>query len=328
MENTEHCSPFNELPHFTSDSKIKTSARKKALQSHISSVANDIVESVYTKIFLVIMTSLYENSERGEMEASGSDGLLMNPSCFRELKQAEKSSVPPKPVIPEVHPYTGIGSVSSLENTLLQFSPLRLGEHLVQKVLKKITDFALLNLEKNSSPKGQSDEILRPCNSKASPKGSPRASVKTNFKTKSKVTSLSKFGTKPHVGPSGAKAQSKTKLGPREKTLKGSWSKTSVGLPHLLSIGEAKNPSLKAKLPTAELKMYARDILHNILQTIVNEFEEVRQNRAVANVNTLLSDQIERASGIVSAVLQGLHSMKNNLANPIKGSHSDDLKLP
>ena len=26
LENTEHCSPFNELPHFTSDSKIKTSA--------------------------------------------------------------------------------------------------------------------------------------------------------------------------------------------------------------------------------------------------------------------------------------------------------------
>ncbi|OWJ99391.1 hypothetical protein Celaphus_00009528 [Cervus elaphus hippelaphus] len=328
-ENTERCSPFNELPHFTSDSKIKTSAQKKALQSHISSVANDIVESVYRKIFSVIMTSLYENSEtRGEMEASGSDGLLMNPSCFRELKQAEKSSDPPKPVIPQVYPYTGIGSVSSLENTSLQFSPLRLGEHLVQQVLKKITDFALLNLEESSSPKGQSDEILRPCSSKGSPKGSPRASVKTNFKTKSKVTSLAKFGTKPQLRPIGAKAQSKTKLGTREKTLKGSWSKTSVGLPHLLSIGEAKTPSLRAKLPTAELKMYARDIVHNILQTIVNEFEEVRQNRAVVNVNTLLSDQIERASGIVNAVLQGLHAMKNNLANPIKGSHSDDIKLP
>lgn len=74
--------------------------------------------------------------------------------------------------------------------------------------------------------------------------------------------------------------------------------------------------------------MYARDIVRNILQTIVNEFEEVRQNRAVVNVNTLLSDQIERASGIVNAVLQGLHAMKNNLANPIKGSHSDDIKLP
>ena len=165
--------------------------KKKALQSHIRSIANDIVESVYRKMFSVIMTSLYENSEtRGEMEASGSDGLLMNPSCFRELKQAEKSRVPPKPVIPQVYPYTGIGSVSSLENTSLQFSPLQLGEHLVQQVLKKITDFALLNLEESSSPKGQSDEILRPCSSKASPKGSPRASVKTNFKTKSKVTSL------------------------------------------------------------------------------------------------------------------------------------------
>lgn len=49
LENTEYCSPFSELPHFTSDSKIKTSACKKALQSHISSVANDIVVSVYTK---------------------------------------------------------------------------------------------------------------------------------------------------------------------------------------------------------------------------------------------------------------------------------------
>ena len=67
-ENTEHCSPFNEFPHFTSDSKIKTSARKKALQSHISSIANDIVASVYRKMFSVIMTSLYENSETtGEM---------------------------------------------------------------------------------------------------------------------------------------------------------------------------------------------------------------------------------------------------------------------
>lgn len=76
-------------------------------------------------MFSVILTSLYENSEtRGEMEASSSDGLLMNPSCFRELKQAEKGSVPPKPVIPQVYPYTGIGSVSSLKNTLLQFSPL------------------------------------------------------------------------------------------------------------------------------------------------------------------------------------------------------------
>ena len=74
--------------------------------------------------------------------------------------------------------------------------------------------------------------------------------------------------------------------------------------------------------------MYARDIGRNILQTIVNEFEEVRQNRAVAHVSTLLSDQIERASAIVNAVLQGLHAMKNNLANPIKGSHSDDIKLP
>lgn len=330
MEDTDHWPPFNELPHFTSDSKIKTSAHKKAFQSHINSVANDIVESVFRKMFSIIMTSLYENSEtRGELEASGNEELMMNPSCFRELKQAEKRSVPPEPVIPQVYPYTGIGSVTSLENIVLQFSPLRLGEQLVQKVLKKNTDFALLNLEESSSLKGQSDEIryLRPCSSKASPKGSPKASFKTNFKTKSKVTSLAKFGTKPQLGPGGAKAKSKTKLGLREKTLRGNQSKTSMGLPGLLSTGDAKNLSVRAKLPTVEVKVYSRDIVSNILETTVNEFQEVRQNRAMVNVNTLPSDQIEIASEIVDAVLQGLYATKNNLAHPIKGSYSDDLKL-
>ncbi|XP_057573554.1 fibrous sheath-interacting protein 2-like [Hippopotamus amphibius kiboko] len=310
MEDTDHWPPFNEFPHFMSDSKIKTSAQKKAFQSRISSVANDIVESVFRKVFSIIMTSLYENSEtRGELEASGSDELLMSPSRFRELKQAEKRSVPPEPVILQVYPYTGIGSVTSLENTSLQFSPLRLGKQLVQKVLKKITDFALLNLEETS------------------PKGSPKASFKTNFRTKSKVTSSAKFGTKPQLGPSGAKAKSKTKLGPGEKTLRGNQSKTSIGLPHMLSIRDAKNPSMRVKLPTTELKIYARDIVSNILETIVSEFQEVRQNRAMVNVNAVPSDQIEIASKIVNAVLQGLYATKNNLAHPIKGPYSDDLKL-
>ncbi|KAB1252624.1 Fibrous sheath-interacting protein 2 [Camelus dromedarius] len=328
MEDIDYWHLFNELPHFTSD-KIKT-ARKKAFQSHISSVANDIVESVFRKMFLIIMTSLYENSEtRGELEVSGSDELLMNPSSFRELKQEGKRSVPPETVIPQLYSYTGIRSVTSLKNTLLQFSPLQVGEELVQKVLRKITDFALLNLGESSSPKSQSDEIqyLRPCGSKASPKDSPKTSFKINFKTKSKVTSLAKFGTKPQLGPSGTKAKWKTKLGPREKTLRSRWSKTAIGLPHLLSIRDARNPLVRAKLPTVELKMYAKDIVSNILETIVNEFQEVRQNRAMVEVNALPSDQIVTASEIVNAVLQGLYATESNLANPIKGAYSDDLKL-
>ncbi|XP_072812453.1 fibrous sheath-interacting protein 2-like [Vicugna pacos] len=309
MEDIDYWHLFNELPHFTSD-KIKTSARKKAFQSHISSVANDIVESVFRKMFLIIMTSLYENSEtRGELEVSGSDELLMNPSSFSELKQEGKRSVPPETVIPQLYSYTGIRSVTSLKNTLLQFSPLQVGEELVQKVLRKITDFALLNLGETS------------------PKDSPKTSFKINFKTKSKVTSLAKFGTKPQLGPSGTKAKWKTKLGPREKTLRSRWSKTAIGLPHLLSIGDARNPLVRAKLPTVELKMYAKDILSNILETIVNEFEEVRQNRAMVEVNALPSDQIVTASEIVNAVLQGLYATESNLANPIKGAYSDDLKL-
>ena len=73
--------------------------------------------------------------------------------------------------------------------------------------------------------------------------------------------------------------------------------------------------------------MYSRDVVSNILETTVNEFQEVRQNRAMVNVNTLPSDQIEIASEIADAVLQGLYATKNNLAHPIKGSYSDDLKL-
>ncbi|XP_047570917.1 fibrous sheath-interacting protein 2-like isoform X5 [Lutra lutra] len=332
MEDIDHWLPFTECPHFTFDSKMKTSAaRKKTLQSHISSVANDIVESVSRKMFSIVMTCLYEKKEtREELEASGHDELLLNPSSFQESKQAERRSVSPEHVILRVCPYTGIRSVISLENTLLQFSPWRVGEELVQKVLKKITNFVLLNLEENLSPKDQSDGMQspRPCSSNASLKDSPNRSFKTNLKAKSEVISLPKCGTKPQLGPSGAKAKSKSKLSPREKTFRGNRSSTAIGLPYLLSDGDAKNSLVRTKLPTAEFKMHAKDIVSNILEKIVNEFQKVRQNRLMVNVDTLTSDQIMTASKIVNAVLQGLYAMKNdNSADQIKGSHSHDLKL-
>ncbi|XP_041597164.1 fibrous sheath-interacting protein 2-like isoform X8 [Vulpes lagopus] len=329
MEDIDNWPPFNEPPHFTFDSKMKTAAtRKKTLQSHINNVANDIVESIFRKMFSIVMTSLYEKNEtKGELEVSGHDELLVNPSCFQELKQAERS-VPLEHGILQIYSYTGIRSVTSLENTLLQFSPSRVGEELVQKVLKKITNFVLPYLEENLSPKDQSDGVqsLRPCSS--SSKGSPNVSFKTNLKAKSNVISSPKSGTKPQLGPSGAKAKRKSKLSPRERTFRGSQSNTAIGLPYLVSTGDAKNSLVRTKLPTAELKMYAKDIIINILETILNEFEKVRQNRLMVNVNTLTSDQIMTASKIVNAVLQGLYTTKNeNLASQIKGSYSHDLKL-
>ncbi|CAD7682740.1 unnamed protein product [Nyctereutes procyonoides] len=329
MEDIDNWPPFNKPPHFIFDSKMKTAAtRKKTLQSHINNVANDIVESIFRKMFSIVMTSLYEKNEtKGELEVSGHDELLVNPSCFQELKQAERS-VPLEHGILQIYPYTGIRSVTSLENTLLQFSPSRVGEELVQKVLKKITNFVLPYLEENLSPKDQSDGVqsLRPCSS--SLKGSPNVSFKTNLKAKSNVISSPKSGTKPQLGPSGAKAKSKSKLSPRERTFRGSQSNTAIRLPCLVSTGDAKNSLVRTKLPTAELKMYAKDIIINILETILNEFEKVRQNRLMVNVNTLTSDQIMTASKIVNAVLQGLYTTKNeNLASQIKGSYSHDLKL-
>ncbi|XP_023381266.1 fibrous sheath-interacting protein 2-like [Pteropus vampyrus] len=313
IENIDHCPPLDKLPHFTSDSKIKiAAAHKKTLQSHISSVADDIVESVFRKMFSIVISSFCDNNEtRGELKASGSNELVINPSCSRVLKKAEKRSVLPEHVIPKVYPQAGIRSVTSSENTLLQFSPLRVGQELVRKVLKKITNFALMNLEESLNPKGH-----------------PKASFKIDLEIKSKVTYFSKFGTKPQLGPSGAKAKNKANLGPGKKTLKGSRSKTAIGLPHLLSKGDAKNSLLRTKLPIAELKMYAKDIVSNILETILNAFQKVRQNRAMVNVNTLPSEQIVTASEIVNAVLQGLCATKNNLPNPIKGSYLDDCKLP
>ncbi|XP_032186524.1 fibrous sheath-interacting protein 2-like isoform X3 [Mustela erminea] len=332
MEDIDHWLPFTEPPHFTSDSKMKTAAaRKKTLQSHISSVANDIVESVSRKMFSIVMTSLYEKKEtRQELEASGHDELLLNPPSFQESKQAERRSVPPEHVILRVCPYTGVRSATSLENTLLQFSPWRVGEELVQKVLKKITNFVLLNLEENLSPKDQSDGMQspRPCSSNASLRDNPNISFKTNFKAKSEVISLPKCGTKPQLGPSGAKAKSQSKLSPREKTFRGSQSSTAIGLPYRLSAGDAQNSFVRTKLPTAEFKMHAKDIISNILEKIVSEFQKLRQNRLMVNVDTLTSDQIMTASKMVNAVLQGLYAMKNdNSADQIKASHSHDLKL-
>lgn len=57
-----------------------------------------------------------------------------------------------------IYSFTGIRSITSLETILLQFSPLQVGE-LVQNVLKKITNFALLHLGVSLFSKGQSDEM-------------------------------------------------------------------------------------------------------------------------------------------------------------------------
>ncbi|KAM9180291.1 fibrous sheath-interacting protein 2-like [Dugong dugon] len=332
VEDVDHLPAFNEPPHFTSDSKFKTSTStlKKTLQARINSVANDIVESVFGKMFSIVIASLYENNEtKGELQASNNDESPVTPSHFRRSKETEKRSVPLKHVLPRVYPYTGIATVTSLEISCLQHSPLHVGEELVQMALNKIINFALLNLEEGSSPKSQSDEMpsLRPCTSKVSPKGSPKPGFKTNSKARSKVTSLPKFGAKPQVGPSGGKARNKTKLGPGEKTSRGTRSRTASGLSQVVSTGDSKNLA-RTKLPTAELKMYAKEIVSNILETIMDKFQTVRPNRARVNVKALPSDQIMTASEIVHAVLQGLYAAKNNsLAHPIKCSHSDDLKL-
>nr|XP_012417961.1 PREDICTED: fibrous sheath-interacting protein 2 [Odobenus rosmarus divergens] len=307
-----HLPPFNEIPHLISNSKIKTSdiTQKNFFQSQINSVAKDIVESILGKMYSIVVTSLNESNKK--VEASDNDTLSKKAACIKETKQPGKGSNPPRDVIPQVYSHAGNRNVSLLENKFLQYSPLQVGQDLVHMVVNKIINFASIYLAETFS--------------KVSSKGSPKPDFKTSLKARSKVTPLPKFRTKSHLGPTGAKVKSKTKLGPGEKTPKDSQSKTTTGLPHTLSTGDAKN-LLEMRLSTSELKMYARDIISSILETIVKEFEKVKQTKAMLNVKALPSDQIMAANTIVNTVLQGLYATSNhNLAYPIKFSHVEDLK--
>ncbi|KAF6361469.1 fibrous sheath interacting protein 2 [Rhinolophus ferrumequinum] len=332
MEIIGHLPPFNEIPYFVYNSKIKTPdiTQKNFLQSHINNVANDIVESVLEKMYSVVVTCLCESNNKDEA-SDNNDTLPKKPSFLsaRETKQAGKRSTSSRYVIPQVYPYADKKNVSLLENNVLQYSSLQVAKDLVELVLSKITNFASFHLEETSSAEGCSDELqsLRLHRFKDSPKGSPQPGFKTSLKARSKVTPLPKFRTKSYLGPSGAKAKSKTKLNPVEKTPKDSQSKTASELPHILSTGDAQ-VLLETKLPPSELKIYAKDVVSNILETIVKEFEKVKQTRAMVKVKALPSDQIMAANEIVTTVLQGLYAISNhNLAYGIKFSHLDGHKL-
>ncbi|XP_012413618.1 fibrous sheath-interacting protein 2 [Trichechus manatus latirostris] len=335
----DHLSPFKETPNFMSNSKIRTSdiTQKNSFQSHTNSVATDIVENVLEKMYSVVVKCICESNKREEVEASdnndalpmkpsdNNDALPVKPSCFRRTKQAGNGSDPPRYVTPQVYSYTSSQNVCFMENTFLQYPLLQVGKDLVQMVLNKIKNFASLHLEDSSFSEDMRTRRLH--SYKVSPKGSPKPGLKASLKARSKTTSLPKFRTKPHQGPSGAKVKSKTRLYPGEMTPRCSRSKTAIGLPHILSTGDAKN-ILEMKLSTSELKMYSKDIIRNILETIMKEFEKVKQNRAVVNIKASPSDQVTAASEIVNTVFQGLYSTNNHsLTHPIKFSHLDDLKL-
>ncbi|KAM5280137.1 fibrous sheath-interacting protein 2 [Ctenodactylus gundi] len=309
MEVIGHLPPFNKVPCFSS--KAKTSDTTQNFQLHINHVANDIVETVLEKMYSVVVTSLYKNNDTREVDKpDNSDTLLIKPPCLQAVN-------PPKCGIPS---NADSHHLSVLGNTSVQFSPLEVGNDLVQMILQKMTNFVSLYLEESLSPEECSDELqlFRQQNSKVNPKPGLKPSLKPK--------SLPKFRTKPHIGPSGARAKSKVKLGTREKTLRHSQSKTGIHLPHVLSTN-ARN-LLEAKLPTAELKSYANNIIRNILKTTMKEFERMTQSRAIINTEALPPDQITEASKIVDAVLQELCAINNhNLTYPIKFSHLDDLRL-
>ncbi|XP_059022816.1 fibrous sheath-interacting protein 2 isoform X1 [Mustela lutreola] len=330
MDIIGHLPPFNDIPHLTSNSKIKTSdiTQKNFFQSQINRVTNDIVESVLGKMYSIVVTPLNENNKKVEAP-DNKDTLSKKATCIKETEQAGKGNNPPKYVTPQGYSYAGSQSVSLLEDKFLQYAPLQLGKDLVEMVLKKIINFASIHLEETLSPESFSDELLpvKSHNSKVSSKSSSKPDFKTSLKARSKVIPLPKFKTKSYLGPSGAKVKSKTKLGPGEKTPRDSQSKTTIGLPPTLSTGDAKN-LLEMRLRNSELRMYAKDIVSSILETTVKEFEKVMQTKAMINVKALPSDQIMAANKIVNAVLQGLYATSNhNLAYPIKFSHVDDLRL-
>ncbi|XP_045688090.1 fibrous sheath-interacting protein 2 [Phyllostomus hastatus] len=328
LEIKGHLPPFNETP-LASNSKIRTSVitQKNFSQPHINSVANDIIEIVLGEMYSVVVSSLYESNKKEEA-SDNNDTLPKKPLCATETKQAGKGSDSTRYMTQQVYPYTGNENVSLLENSFLQYSPLQVGKDLVQMVISKITNFASFHLQDASYPEGGLDELQPPSlhSFKVGPKGSLQPGFKTNLKAKSKVTSLPKFKTKPSLGTSSVKAKSKTKLAPGEKTPKDSQPKTAIGKSHSLTARDVKS-LLEMKLPTSELKTYAKHIISNILETTVKELEKVRHTRAMVNVKALPFDEIMAANEIVKTVLQELYATNNqSLAHPIKLSHLDDLR--
>ncbi|XP_036039211.1 fibrous sheath-interacting protein 2-like [Onychomys torridus] len=330
MEITGHLLPFNEIPYIVSKSKSKTSAiaRKKFFQSYINNTSNDILENILGEMHSVVVTSLYKKTEC-RREVDNNDTSSVKPLCFRENKPARKRSNPPRLGVPQMHHNADKLNALVLENTFLPYSPFQIGKYLVQIVLDKLLNFVSIHLEERYPPEGSYDDmyLLRLHNSKLSPKNSPRPGCKTSLKVRSKITSLSKFKTKPHLGISGTKSKSKTKFGAGEKIPRENRSKTAIGLPQTLPKEDAKT-LLKTKLPASELRIYAKNIITDILEIIVKELERVAQNRAMLSMKTLPSDQILEASKIVNAVLQELYATNNhNLASPINVSNLGDLRI-
>ncbi|EPQ07704.1 Fibrous sheath-interacting protein 2 [Myotis brandtii] len=223
-----HLPPFNEAPYSASNSKAKTSdvTHKNFVQSHINGVANDIVESVLGEMYAVVVTSLHESHQKEAFEGNGT--FPKPPSCVGEAKQPGRGSNSTGYVMPQAYPSPGDQNTPLFESSSQQHSPLQVGKELVQTVLDKITQFASVYLEE--APERCADELQpqRPQSLKVNPKGSLQPGFKTSVKAKSKVTSLPNLKTKPPLGPGGARAKSKTKVGPGERTLRSSQSKTCL----------------------------------------------------------------------------------------------------
>ncbi|XP_069875641.1 fibrous sheath-interacting protein 2 isoform X1 [Dipodomys merriami] len=318
MEVMGHLPALNEAPHISSNSKTSDTTQKHSLQPHFYNVAKDIVENVLGEMYSLVMTTVYKNTTIAEeVEIHEDDVSPVMHTGFRDTKEARKRSK-----------YAESNSASLLEDTFLQYSPVQVGKDLVQMVSNKLTNFISRHVEESLSPEACSNELplVRPHSHKVSPKGSPKLGFKTNLKAKAKVTSLSKFKTKTHVGQSAGKVKTKIKLVNREKTLIDGQSTAAMGLPNILPTGDSKH-LLKTKLPTLELIMYAKDIISVILETILKELEKVTETRAMAKMKTLPSDPIMEASKIINTVLQELYATSNHsLAYPIKLSSLDSLK--
>ncbi|XP_048201701.1 fibrous sheath-interacting protein 2 [Perognathus longimembris pacificus] len=323
---------LNETPHIPSNSKIKTSdtTQKHSIQPYFYNVAKDIVENVLGELYSLVMTTVCKNTTiTGEPETTEDNDISpVNHAAFRETKEARKRSKHPRYGTPEM--CGDSNSASLLEDPFLPYSPVQVGKDLVQMVSNKITNFISRHAKESLSPEACSNELqlFRPQTHTVSPKGSPKLGFKTNLKAKAKATSLTKFKTKTYIGPCGGKVKSKIKCVNREKTLIDGQSKAAMGLPHSLTMGEAKHV-LKTKLPTLELIMYAKDIISVILETTLKELEKVTETRAMAKMKTLPYDQITEASKIINKILQELYATSNHsLAYPIKLSSLDALTCP
>ncbi|XP_044312023.1 fibrous sheath-interacting protein 2 [Varanus komodoensis] len=238
------------LPSFNNETQFLSSESKSSSyngmtetisQANTAGVAGDIVEGVLSKMYSVVVGTLFSSSgSQSALDSLSSNRLSNEAPCLTGKSDLQKMT---------------------LALSQLQPPPRSLGEELVQSVLNKIACFAASNLE----------EVL--------------------------------------PSSMGQKRKSHALLQHEIQGMGG-----MLWRPRLFSDG-SEGSLMRVSLSKSDLTVYAKDVVSNVLGTIIDGFKMEDYHRTILRVNTLSSEQISIASDLVHSVVHDLHT------NDIQISH-------